>query len=119
MTLLIHAHKTRARSGGFSNNNNKPTISLHFLFELRVVGKLKFLHVVRLDVEALPNAMHHGAGNAKMTRQGTHTPRAFPRRFRLQRGWNIKGRAIRMRQAMPNDVIDTFQHGQRTSRSLF
>lgn len=117
MILLIHTHKTRARSG---DSDTSPRYRCTFSSNCGSSESLiKFLHAVRLDVEALPNAMHHGAGNAKMTSQHTHTPRAFPRRFCLQRGWNIKGRAIRMRQAMPNDITDTFQHGQRTSRSLF
>ena len=56
------------------------------LFKLGIVGNLKLLHPVRLHVVALPNPVHHHAGNAQLPSQLAHTPGGGIGGSRLQRG---------------------------------
>jgi len=46
----------------------------YVIFKIRVIGDFEFLHAVGLDVVALPDTLHHHAGNAQLRGQHSGAP---------------------------------------------
>jgi hypothetical protein len=73
--------RSHAESGFFHRRKHQSSIwrvaaeshyIAHLLIKLRIVGNLKLLHTMRLDVTILPDAPRHHAGNAHLAGEHAH-----------------------------------------------
>src|SRR5215831_16864061 len=81
LALFVNAKHQSSIRGVEVKSHHVADLSL----ELRVVGNLKRFHAMRLNIIALPEAVHHHARKAQVSSEPARTPVGGVRRARLQR----------------------------------